>query len=97
MTGDDKVDPEWLVDIIREDNYSVLVVTPAMLSNYFEVCPEASHSDFTLLIFDEYHHAKQDHCYNKLVMKCLQFRHNAPPNAKIPQVCMVWYNAYIDT
>lgn len=86
VTGDDKVDPDWLVDIVRGDDYSILVVTPAMIINYFEVCPEASLSDFTLLIFDEYHHAKQDHYYNRLVLSCMQFHHNAAPGAKAPQV-----------
>lgn len=55
--------------LIKEDEYRVLVVTPAILNNYFEASREASISDFTLLIFDECHHAKEGHPYNVLLEK----------------------------
>lgn len=53
--------------LVKEDEYKVLVVTPAILNNYFEACRDASISDFTLLIFDECHHAKEGHPYNVLL------------------------------
>ena len=65
--------------------YVVLVVTPAIIGNYFSMSKNASVSDFTLLIFDEYHHAKKDHPYNELIRKCLQARSDGTSKF-IPQV-----------
>lgn len=56
-----------LKEMIKSDEFLVLVVTPAILNNYFEASSEASIGDFTLLIFDECHHAKEAHPYNTLL------------------------------
>ena len=78
--------------------YAVLVVTPAMVVNYFDWYPDASVTDFTLLIFDEFHHAKKDHPYNKIIEKCVKAKHaltngDGRVTKPIPQVgnCFIEY------
>ena len=86
ITGDDNIPAEQVKQIIKGDDFAVLVVTPAIIGNYFAMCAEASLSDFTLLIFDEYHHAKKDHPYNDLIRRCLDSARDSGALVKLPQV-----------
>lgn len=75
-----------LKEIIQGDEFSVIVVTPAIISNYFLLCKEARLSEFTLFIFDEYHHATGRHPYNDLIMCVLRACKNLKPGELLPQV-----------
>ena len=86
ITGDDNIPAEQVKQIIKGDDFAVLVVTPAIIGNYFAMCAEASLSDFTLLIFDEYHHAKKDHPYNDLIRRCLGSARESESPVNLPQV-----------
>ena len=90
MSGDQ------LKDIVSGQDYVVLVVTPEIINNYFKVSASASISHFTLLIFDESHHAIKDHPYSRVISKCLQAR--AEGNAastRLPQVSAIVLNIVI--
>ena len=69
VTGDDRIGAEELKHRIKGDNFHILVVTPDIINNYFQASREASLSDFTLLIFDEVHHTKKKHAYNRLLSR----------------------------
>lgn len=71
---------------IKEDKFVVLVVTPAILNNYFLGSEEASVSDFTLLVFDECHHAKEGHPYNTLLYEYYKAAQSPGSTARLPQV-----------
>ena len=86
ITGDDNIPAEQVKQIIKGDDFAVLVVTPAIIGNYFAMCAEALLSDFTLLIFDEYHHAKKDHPYNDLIRRCLESTRESESPVNLPQV-----------
>ncbi|XP_067948623.1 ATP-dependent RNA helicase DHX58-like isoform X1 [Watersipora subatra] len=75
IIGEDSIRPEEMRELMVGVEYAVLVVTPAMVVNYFDWYPDASVTDFTLLIFDEFHHAKKDHPYNKIIEKCVKAKH----------------------
>ena len=62
---------EMVKAAIKGRDYLLLVVTPAILENYFLTSQEAELSDFTLIIFDEVHHAKKRHEYNILIHRYL--------------------------
>lgn len=78
---------EQIIDVITGKEYVVLVVTPTIIDNYFSMCKRSSLSDFTLLIFDEYHHAKKEHPYNEIIKKYLEAK--AAGDITVPQVS-IW-------
>ncbi|XP_067950025.1 ATP-dependent RNA helicase DHX58-like isoform X2 [Watersipora subatra] len=90
ITGDVKMPFEQLVKVITEDRYVVLVVTPAIILNYFCMHKEASLSQFSLFIFDEYHRATKDSPYNALISKYLEIKlqmsHDGKALAQLPQL-----------
>ena len=69
VTGDDRLGAEELKHRIKGDNFYILVVTPDIINNYFQASREALLSDFTLLIFDDVHHTKKRHAYNRLLSR----------------------------
>ena len=80
VTGDDRIGAEELKHRIKGDNFHILVVTPDIINNYFQASREASLSDFTLLIFDEVHHTKKKHAYNRLLLKYWRAVNDKQPN-----------------
>ena len=67
VTGDDSLSAEELKQRIKGDDFYIFVVTPDIIKNYFLTSREASLCDFTLLIFDEVHHTKKKHSYNRVL------------------------------
>ncbi|XP_067948463.1 ATP-dependent RNA helicase DHX58-like isoform X1 [Watersipora subatra] len=84
ITGDNHLSHEMVADLIKGTSYVMLVVTPAILDNYFSTSQQASLSDFTLLLFDEMHHTKKAHNYNLILHKYLTALHQG--EATLPQL-----------
>lgn len=72
ITGDDNLSAEMVKDMIKGWQHWILVMTPAIIDNYFNTSRDASISDFTLIIFDEMHHTKKKHYYNSVINKYWQ-------------------------
>ena len=70
------------------DKFQLFVITPAVLEN--TMCSEKDEkilSKFTLMIFDECHHAYKNHSYNKIMIKYLMAKSEGSEN--LPQVSVV--------
>lgn len=85
IIGESNIPAERVKELVKGEEFAVLVVTPQIINNYFQMSSSASITDFTLLVFDEFHHAKKDHPYNELIKRCLLSGSDAA--VKIPQVC----------
>ena len=66
------------------DNTDVFFMTPQILQNNLNI-GKVRMTDFSLLIFDECHHARKKEPYNML-MKMYMMTRNEQRGAKLPQV-----------
>ena len=70
---------------VRGDEFPVLVVTAAIIDLYLQYSKDASISEFSLMVFDECHHARGNEPYNRLLRHYWKsLRSN--PDAAVPQV-----------
>ena len=69
---------------LRLPMYNVFVLTPQILLNALQNGDVKSLSEFTLIVFDECHHANKNHPYNG-IMRCY-FQEKQQRKVNLPQV-----------
>jgi len=92
ITGDENMSAHMVKFYMRDTENLVIVVTPAIVSNYFKTSREASLFDFSLLVFDEFHHATKKHDYNWLIKRYVQALNGGDPELhddSLPQVNLI--------
>ena len=82
--------------MVKGDKYSVFVITPAIIDKYLEKEDGASISEFSLMVFDECHHARGNEPYNKVLQHYWRSS-RSKPNAALPQVRGFPASAYVMT
>ena len=74
------------------EGFNIFCMTPQILLNNLERNPDhLSIHSFTLIIFDECHHAKKEEPYNKVMRKYLSEK-LGPSTIKLPQVLKKLFN-----
>lgn len=92
VIGDDNMAADELKRRIKDDDYCILVVTPDIIKNYFLLSREASLSDFTLLIFDETHHAAKKHSYNRILNMYRKAKLERDSSGELSSLCVPQVN-----